>query len=172
MRPVLQPVVNSQTMPISAPSKFGERTLLNSGFVWPRRLVARPWHWRKVAHRGLWSNLVWKWDKFGISASGRAAAKRLELFPSQVFAHPDIISEHPEMSEYYRLMAFLPKRGLPQIKSPAGTKEIVTFCRVVNRRLSCLVAAAAKASGQNRLNPILAGAGKIQSGLKTLCHFT
>jgi hypothetical protein len=79
-----------------------------------------------------------------------------------VFAHPDVISAHPELAEYYRLMAFLPKKGLAQIGTGAGTRDKVAFCRFVNRRLSSLVGAAAKASRESRINPILGGAAKKQ----------
>jgi hypothetical protein len=66
------------------------------------------------------------------------------------------------MSEYYRLMAFLPKKGLAQIKSHASAKDTVAFCSFVNRSLSTLVVAAANASRESRLNPIFAGAAKQQ----------
>jgi hypothetical protein len=118
--------------------------------------------WRKAARHGAWSNLVWNWKKLGISTSGREAAQNLEMAPSDMFAHPDIISEHPEMAEYYRLMAFLPKKGLPKITARTGTKEKAAFCSLVNRSLSRLVVAAANASREGRLNPILAGAAKQQ----------
>jgi hypothetical protein len=130
--------------------------------VWPKSVVARPEAWRKAAHSASWNNLAWSWTKLGISASGRKAAESLELTPSEVFAHPDMISAHPEMSDYYRLMAFLPKKGLARIRLDPGPKETLAFCRFVNRYLSCLVTAAAKASRQSRLNPILDGAGKKQ----------
>ncbi len=149
-------------MPNKIPSKRAERTLSKSGFVWPKSIVARPMVWRKVAHTGSWNNLVWKWTTLGISSSGCNAAERLELFPSEVFAHPDLIAAHRGMSDYYRLMAFLPKKGLPKITTRAGSKEIVLFCKLVNQRLSFLVAAAARASRRNRFNPIIAGAGSNQ----------
>jgi hypothetical protein len=137
--------------------------LAPSGFVCAKSHETRPSDWRKRVFKGPWNNLVWNWRKLGISAFGRKAAERLELVPSEVFAHPDMICEHPELAEYYRLMAFLPKKGPAKIRLDPGRKETLAFCRFVNKYLSCLVAGAAKASRETRINPILAAAGKEQA---------
>jgi hypothetical protein len=145
-----------------SPSSHAEMVLSPSGFVCAKTRKTRPSDWRKRVLKGPWINLVWNWRKLGISACGRKAAESLDLVPSEVFAHPDMISPHPELAEYYRLMAFLPKKGQAKIRSDPGPKETLAFCRFVNRYLSCLVTAAAKASRQTRINPIFAVAGKKQ----------
>jgi hypothetical protein len=105
---------------------------------------------------------VWNWRRLGISGRGREAAESLELIPSEVFAHPYVIFAHPELVEYYRLVAFLPKKGMAQFASRSGFLDVVAFCRFVNRCSSLLIVAAAKAGRESRLNPIFAGAAKEQ----------
>jgi len=165
-----KPMANLQSMPNNAASKFAKRVFSPSGFVWPTSGKARPSDWRKKALKGSWNNLVWNWRKLGISAVGRKAADSLELVPSEVFAHPDMIYKHPELAEYYRLMAFLPKKGKAKISSDPGAKEALAFCKFVNRYLSSVVLGAAKASRQTRVNPIVAVAGKKQGQWERHCH--
>jgi hypothetical protein len=155
-------MVNLQTVPASRPCPLAEKAFSPSGFVWAKSSGFRPEDCRKLARRASFESLVWNWKRLGISARGREAAESLEFAPSEVFAHPDVMSAHPELAEYYRLMAFLPKKGLPKIKSRAGTQDTLPFCRFLNRRLSSLISVAAKVSRENRLNPIFVGAAKQQ----------
>jgi hypothetical protein len=164
------PLATLETMRHKAPSKHAEIVLSPSGFVCAKNRYTRPSDWRKKALKGAWNNLVWNWRKLRISASGRKAADSLELVPSEVFAHPDMIYKHPELADYYRLMAFLPKKGPAKISFDPGQKETLAFCRFVNRYLSCLVTAAAKASRQTRINPVFAVAGKKQGQWERHSH--
>lgn len=123
---------------------------------------ARIRDWRKRARSASWNNLIWDWSRLGISASGREAAESLEFAPSEVFAHPDVISAHPELADYYRLMAGLPKKSLDQTPSRSAAKDTVALCRFMNGHLSSSLTVAAKASRESRLHPIFAEAAKQQ----------
>jgi hypothetical protein len=145
-------------------TELAERYLARAGFFWQKVRDSRFRDWQKRARSAAWKNLVWNWNELGISESGREAAESLEFVPSEVFAHPDIISAQPELIDYYRLMACLPKKGLAQIKSEAAVNDKLALCRLLNGFLSSLLAITAKANREGLLNTIFAEAGTEWQG--------
>jgi hypothetical protein len=145
-------------------SELAERYLLRSVLFWRKVRDSRFRDWQKRARSAAWKNLVWNWSELGISESARLAAESLEFVPSEVFAHPDIISADPELEGYYRLMACLPNKGMAQIKSAAARKDPLTLCRFLNGFLSSLLSLTAKASRESLLNTIFAEAGSEWQG--------
>ncbi len=144
--------------------ELAERYLARAGFFWRKVRDSRFKDWQKRAHSAAWANVVWNWSELGISETARKAAENLGFVPSEVFAHPDIIAAHPELLDYYRLMACLSKKGLAQIKSGALTKNKLALCRLLNGFLSSLLAITAKASREGLLNTIFAEAGTEWQG--------
>jgi hypothetical protein len=146
-------------------TELAERYLARAGFFWQKVRDSRFKDWQKRARSAAWKNIVWNWSELGISESAREAAQTLEFVPSEVFAHPDIITAHPELIDYYRLMACLPKKGLAQIKSSAATRNKLALCQLLNGFLSSLLAITAKASREGLLNTIFAEAGTEWQGI-------
>ena len=101
------------------------------------------------------------WD-FRIRA--RKPRKCLEFVPSEVFAHPEIISAHPELEGYYRFLACLPNKGMAQITSAAARKDPLAFCRFLNGFLCSLLTFTARASRESLLHTIFAEAGSEWQG--------
>ena len=143
-------------------SKLARGGLSHSGFIWPSTWDARFRNWQKLACSATWSNLIWDSRKLGISTSGREAAISLGFYPSQVFAHPDVLSAYPELSEYYRLMACLSKESVGQFGPRSPAKVPLAQCRFLNWHLSYWLNVAAKASRDSRFNPIFVAAAKQQ----------
>jgi hypothetical protein len=135
-----------------------------SAFFW-RKVRASPFKdWQRQARSATWKNLVWDWEALGITPMARAAADRLGFVPSEVFAHPEVLSASPELEDYYRLLACLPNKGLGQIRSSAERGKRMDLCRLLNSMLSSLLAAAAKASRESLLHTIFAEAGTEWQG--------
>jgi len=145
-------------------TELAERYLARAGFFWRKVRDSRFRDWQKRARGAAWKNVAWNWSELGISESARQAAQALEFVPSEVFAHPDIISAHPELIDYYRLMACLSGKGLSQIKSRAFTKDKVALCRLLNGFLSSLLTITAKVNREGLLNTIFAEAGTEWQG--------
>ncbi|MGD1083520.1 MAG: hypothetical protein ABSA47_02070 [Verrucomicrobiota bacterium] len=143
-------------------AKQSEKRLSLPGFLLPKSGGAKLGDWQKMARGASWNNLVWKWRRFGISDCARRAAEDLDLLPSEVFAHPDLMATHPELAGYYSFVASLPRKGRVSAKCPADTSARLAFCRLVNRSSSSLLTTAAKLSRESRFNPIFAGAAKKQ----------
>lgn len=151
-------------MPEHIQPELAQRYLSRSGFFWRRVRDSRFGDWQKQVRKASWRTLVWNWEDLGISDVGREAAQNLEFFPSEVFAHPDILAAHPELADYYRLLACLPNKGLAQIKSVAAPLTTLSLCRLLNGFLSSLLATTVKASRENLLNTIFAEAGTEWQG--------
>jgi hypothetical protein len=145
-------------------TELAERYLLRSGFYWRKVRDSRFKDWQKKARSASWKNLVWNWSELGISEAARVAADALEFVPCEVFAHPDILSAHPELADYYRFLACLPNKGLAQIKSSGAPLDRLAMCRLLNGFLSSLLTTTAKASRESLLNTMFAEAGAEWQG--------
>jgi hypothetical protein len=121
--------------------------------------------WQKRARSAAWKNVVWNWSDLGVSETARAVADSLEFVPSEVFAHPEIISADPELADYYRLMACISKKGMGQITSAAVRNDPLVLCRFLNGFLSSLLVLTAEASRESLLNTIFAEAGSEWQGI-------
>jgi hypothetical protein len=151
-------------MPEHIQSELAARYLLRSVLFWRRVRDSRFREWQRRARSAAWKNVVWDWSELGISEKARTVADSLEFIPSEVFAHPDIISADPELAGYYRLMACIPNKGIAQITSAAARNDPLMFCRFLNGFLSSLLALAAKPNRENLLNTIFAEAGSEWQG--------
>jgi hypothetical protein len=145
-------------------TELAARYLLRSVMFWRSVRDSRFRDWQKRARSAAWKNLVWDWNELGISESAREAADSLEFVPSEVFAHPAIISADPELAGYYRLLACISGKGMAQMKSATATKDPLAFCRFLNGFLSSLLPLAAKASRESLLHTIFAEAGSEWQG--------
>ncbi len=145
-------------------SELAERYLSRAGFFWRQVRDSRFIDWQKQARNASWKTLVWNWSELGISDAGREGAQHLGFVAIEVFAHPDILSAHPELAEYYRLMACLPNKGLAQIKSGAPSHDTIALCRLLNGFLSSLLATTVKASRESLLYTVFAEAGAEWQG--------
>jgi hypothetical protein len=71
----------------------------------------------------------------GISSEAKAAADNLGLVPSEIFAHPEVVAENPNLLKYYRLLACLPAKGLAQIrKKSTKASRVQDICILLNRQ--------------------------------------
>ena len=151
-------------MPDHVQSELVDRYIARSGFFWKRVRDSRFKEWQRSARDAMWKNLMWDWNDLQISATAREAAQKLGFVPSEVFAHPEVISAKPELTDYYRLLACLPNKGLAQIKSSAPKNDSLALCRLLNGFLSALLPTAAKASRESLLNTVFAEAGTEWQG--------
>ena len=88
---------------------------------------------QQLARNAEWQNLKWDWIALGVTEEAVAAAKSFGFVPTEVFAHPAAIDGQPELLEYYRLLACLPKKGLAQIRAKAESRDNATQCVLLNR---------------------------------------
>jgi hypothetical protein len=93
-----------------------DRYLKRASLFWKFSRDAKFAKWQREARSASWRNLVWRWEELGISQEARETAERLGLVPSEVFAHPDVIMQNPDLQKYYRLVACLPAKGMAQIR--------------------------------------------------------
>jgi XcyI restriction endonuclease len=145
-------------------TELASRYLARAGFFWRRIKDARFKDWQKTARNAAWENLEWDWKELGITDTAREAAKKLGFVPSEVFVHPHVILKKPELTDYYRLLACLPNKGLAQIKSKKSKIDSLTLCQLLNGFLSSLLTATAKASRESLLNTVFAEAGTEWQG--------
>jgi hypothetical protein len=151
-------------MPEHLPLALEERYAARSGFFWRHVRDSHFKEWQTEARNATWANLVWEWEALGITPAVRAAAKRLEFVPSEIFAHPEVLAACPELENYYRLLACLPNKGLAQIRSKTQRGNRADLCKLLNRILSSLLGTTAKASRESLLNTIFAEAGTEWQG--------
>jgi hypothetical protein len=78
--------------------------------------------------------------------------------------HPEILTTKPELLDYYRLLACLPKKGLAQIKAAGAIRNPQSVCVLLNGFLSTLLTLTARASRQSLLNTVFAEAGSEWQG--------
>jgi hypothetical protein len=141
-----------------------ERYLARSGFFWRNVRDSRFKEWQLLARDASWDNLIWNWEDLGITEVARETAKRLNFVPSEVFAHPDVLATSPDLFNYYRMLACLPKKGLAQTGSSIKKTDKTELCKLLNRILSSLLGTTAKASRESLLNTIFAEAGTEWQG--------
>jgi hypothetical protein len=61
--------------------------------------------------------ISWDVKKIGISDKAFSIIKKASIGPEQIFCHPEILNECPELVEYYRNLAALSQKGFNQILS-------------------------------------------------------
>lgn len=151
-------------MPEHIQPELAERYLSRAGFFWRQVRDSRFADWQKSLCDASWQRLDWNWSELGISEAGRQASVNLRFFSCEVFPHPDVLSAHPELADYYRLLACLPNKGLAQIKTGAVAHNTIALCKLLNGFLSSLLTTTAKASRESLLNTMFAEAGAEWQG--------
>lgn len=127
-------------------------------FLWQKVRDPRFKNWHKLARSAAWRNLLWDWNALGISEAARKAARTLEFVPSEIFAHPDVISTNPDIIDYYRLLSGLPKKRLARVGPGAAADDEATLCRLLNASLSPLLVMAVRTGQAAFLKAVFAEA--------------
>ncbi len=94
--------------------------------------------------------LDWTDATLGVSASALQRVRDTGGSPHQVFAHPDVIAQHPHLIAYYRNVVTISKKGIAQMLWPTNGYEAkkrttmdrdlaVTLCRTLNQILSGVI---------------------------------
>ncbi len=152
-------------MPDFIHNELSDRYLKRSALFWKFTRDAKLARLQKEARSASWKNLAWNWNDLGISSEARAAADRLGLVPSEIFAHPEAVSKNPELLKYYRLLACLPAKGLAQIrKKSTKISRLQDLCVLLNQFLSQLVVATGRTSRETLLATMYAEAGSEWQG--------
>ena len=86
-------------------SELTERYLKRAALFWKFTRDAKLARLQKEARSAAWDNLKWNWSALGISAEAKAAADKLGLVPSEIFAHPQVVAKNENLMKYYRLLA-------------------------------------------------------------------
>jgi hypothetical protein len=94
----------------------------------------------------------------------RKAAENLGFVPSEVFAHPDVIKQAPELFDYYRMLACLPAKGLSQIFSRAADRSMEAKCARLNSMIGELLETAYELPPDRILHTLYAEAGSEWQG--------
>lgn len=146
-------------------NELTERYLKRAALFWKFTRDAKLAALQKEARSASWKNLKWNWKSLGISGEGRAAAEKLGLVPSEIFAHPEVVRKNDAMLKYYRLLACLPGKGLAQIrKKSTGSSRLEDTCVLLNQFLSRLVVATGRTSRETLLATMHAEAGSEWQG--------
>jgi hypothetical protein len=146
-------------------NELTERYLRRAALFWKFTRDAKLAQLQKEARSASWRNLEWDWKKLGINAEARAAADKLGLVPSEIFAHPEVIRKNEALLKYYRLLACLPGKGLAQIrKKSEKSSRVEDTCILLNQFLSRLVVAAGRTSRETLLGTMHAEAGSEWQG--------
>ena len=151
-------------MPDHVKTELASRYLARSSFFWQRVRDSRLKDLQRMARNAMWENLNWNWNELGITDTAREAARKLGFVPSEVFAHPDVITKKPELFHYYRLLACVPNKGIGQIKPKKSKTSSLELCQLLNGFFSSLLPATAKASRESLLNTAFAEAGTEWQG--------
>jgi site-specific DNA-methyltransferase (cytosine-N4-specific) len=163
-RPVRESIVFwKKSMSESAKTELHQRYLSRSALFWKFVKDAKFAKLQHLARSASWKKLDWDWEALGITQAGRTAAESFGFVPTEVFAHPTVIQEHPELFNYYRLLACLPNKGLAQIKT-VKKKESVDRCILLNGFISELLAGSSRVSREIILRTIFAEAGSEWQG--------
>jgi len=150
-----------------------ERYLRRSALFWKFSRDAKFARWQKEARNAAWKSLEWDCDRLGISPEGRAAAQRWGFAPTEVFAHPEVLKEKPELFDYYRLLGCLSNKGLGQIKKGLGLAKRnfrsnaelqLKLCTLLNRFLSNSLARTASTNRDYLVRTMYAEAGTEWQG--------
>lgn len=150
-----------------------QRYLKRSALFWKFSREVRFARWQKEARSASWKALKWDCSKLGITSEGKVAAERLGFSPSEVFAHPEVLQEKPELFDYYRLLACLSHKGLGQIRSKLGLSKksfkspeefCLRLCVLINRFTSNALERTASASREALIRTMFAEAGSEWQG--------
>jgi hypothetical protein len=144
-------------------TELQQRYLSRSALFWKFVKDAKFAKLQHLARSASWKKLDWDWEALGITPAGRAAAESFGFVPTEVFAHPTVIQERPELFDYYRLLACLPNKGLVQIKT-VKKKDFVGRCILLNGFISELLSHSSRVSREIILRIIFAEAGSEWQG--------
>ena len=117
-------------------------------------------------------------EKLAISDKAWSCVQRLQVDPRRVFAHPDVLRQHPETSLYYRGIATLSLKRVSSLATSVDTWEnptqgkrrpptIEVVCRVVrlyNAVISSIIEGTDAWTLENGYRNILATIGISQDG--------
>ncbi len=117
-------------------------------------------------------------EKLAISDKAWSCVQRLQVAPRMVFAHPDVLRQHPEASLYYRGIATLSLKRVSSLAASVDTWEnptqgkrrpptIEVVCRVVrlyNAVISSIIEGTDAWTLENGYRNILATIGISQDG--------
>lgn len=160
-------------MPDYLQNELVRRYLARSALFWKFSREAKFARWQKDARNAAWKALEWDCEDLGISPEGKAAAERLGFAPTEVFAHPAILKEKPELFEYYRLVGCISNKGLGQIKKGLGLRrdklksmdELQSkLCVLLNQFTSNALARTASANRESLVRTMFAEAGSEWQG--------
>lgn len=146
-------------------NELTERYLKRAALFWKFTRDAKLARLQKEARSASWDNLEWDWKALGISPAAKAAADKLGLVPSEIFAHPEVVAKNEKLLKYYRLLACLPAKGLAQIrkKSTKATRS-KDICILLNQFLSELIIATGRTNRETLLATMHAEAGSEWQG--------
>ncbi len=152
-------------MPNLIHSELTDRYLKRASLFWKFSRDAKFAKWQREARSASWRNLVWRWEELGVSQEARETAERLGLVPSEVFAHPEVILQNPDLQKYYRLVACLPAKGMAQIRVKGAKKDrLLSICILLNRFLSHLLLQTGRTTREILLRTMYAEAGSEWQG--------
>jgi len=151
-------------MPEPVKTELQQRYLSRSALFWKFVKDAKFSRLQHLARSASWKKLDWNWQALGITLSARTAAESFGFVPTEVFAHPIVVQEHPELFDYYRLLACLPNKGLSQIKTDKKTKDFVSRCVLLNSFISELLSGSSHINRHIVLCTIFAEAGSEWQG--------
>ena len=117
-------------------------------------------------------------EKLAISDKAWSCVQRLQVDPRRVFAHPDVLRQHPETSLYYRGIATLSLKRVKSLATSVDTWEnptqgkrrppaVAVVCRVVrlyNAVISSIIEGTDAWTLENGYRNILATIGISQDG--------
>ena len=150
-----------------------QRYLKRSALFWKFSREARFARWQKDVRAAAWKTLTWDCSKFGITSEGKAAAERLGFSPTEVFAHPEVVREKPELFDYYRLLACVSNKGLGQIRAKLGLHRknfdspeefCLRLCVLINRFMCNALERTASANREALIRTMFAEAGSEWQG--------
>lgn len=114
---------------------------------------------------------------FMISRAAWNHIATLQVPPKFIFAHPDILKEHPEVSQYYRGMAFLSQKQVGQLtvqvasweegsrKQPVQPESCLKVARLYNSVISSIIVDSANWTLENGYRNIIATMGIRLDGM-------
>jgi hypothetical protein len=151
-------------MPEPVKTELRQRYLSRSALFWKFVKDAKFAKLQHLARSASWKKLDWDWEALGITPAAKAAAESFGFVPTEVFAHPTVIQEHPELFDYYRLLACLPNKGLSQIKTVKKPKDFASRCILLNGFISELLSSSSRINRHVILRTIFAEAGSEWQG--------
>ncbi len=160
-------------MPDHLQNELVQRYLARSALFWKFSREARFVQWQKQARNASWKSLSWDCEALGISPEGKAASERLGFAATEVFAHPAVLQDLPELFDYYRLIGCISNKGLAQMRRGLGLAaakpgadgdRTVRLCVLLNRFISNALARTASANRESLIRTMFAEAGSEWQG--------